>query len=157
MSGEDVGREMRAYIIAHYGREPTQEEFEKMFYAWDDAVDKIYNEPEKSAPVISQTRILDQRCKHMHFAVKAKVNRLVGMEIVDVDKIDIATSRVTGHTLDLAVLCKDCGLPFRFLGLQAGLHPREPRVSIDATELRAPLEPSYVPEILGTPIMFGKA
>ncbi len=110
----------------------------------------------KEAPKPSRI-ITNDKCKHFHFAVKAKVIRHVGMEIVDVDKIDIETSHVTGHTVDLSVVCKDCGLPFRFLGMQAGSHPREPRVSVDATELRAPLEPAYVQEILGQPLIFGKA
>lgn len=49
---------------------------------------------------------------------------------------------VTGYTADVTVNCAACGLPFRFIGLAAGNHHSEPRVSMDGTELRAPIEPA---------------
>ena len=76
-------------------------------------------------------------CEHMRFLSEAKVMRLT-------DNGGI----VTGYTVDIRIKCDDCGLPFRFLGLEAGSHYAEPRVSVDALELRAPLEPAYVNHIL---------
>ena len=75
-------------------------------------------------------------CEHMRFLSKAKVIRLTDNSGV-----------VTGYTVDIRIKCDDCGLPFRFLGLAAGIHDAvydEPRVSVDALVLRAPLEPAYV-------------
>ena len=42
---------------------------------------------------------------------------------------------------EVQVRCKSCGVRFRWLGLEMGLHPTEPRVSVDHFELRAPIEP----------------
>jgi len=40
---EDVGREMRAYVVITFGREPTQDEFEHMYWAWMSAVERLYD------------------------------------------------------------------------------------------------------------------
>ena len=71
-------------------------------------------------------------CAHETFAVTANIGRLKHE----------AGGPVTGYTADIAVRCRDCDLPFRFVGLPAGNHYAEPRVSIDGTELRAPMEPA---------------
>lgn len=42
---------------------------------------------------------------------------------------------------DVEVSCADCGEPFRFIGVNAGLALSGPAVSPTGTELRAPLEP----------------
>lgn len=49
---------------------------------------------------------------------------------------------VTGYSANVTVKCADCGLAFRFIGLRAGSHYTEPRVSIEGEELRAPIEPA---------------
>jgi hypothetical protein len=69
-------------------------------------------------------------CEHMNFKANVRVGRLTdgGM--------------VTGYCADVTIQCADCGLPFRFIGLDAGNHHAEPRVSVDGIELRAPLEPA---------------
>ena len=85
-------------------------------------------------------------CEHEHFLSEANVTRLTDRSGV-----------VTGYTVDIRIKCEDCGLPFRFLGLGAGSHYAEPRVSVDALELRAPLEPAYVTEILGKAMVVGRA
>lgn len=72
------------------------------------------------------------RCEHINFKANVRVGRLT--------KTD--EGPVTGYSADVTVACADCGLPFRFIGLDAGNHYAEPRVSIDGTELRAPLEPA---------------
>lgn len=86
-------------------------------------------------------------CPHMNFRSLTKINRLTARE----------TGPVTGYTADITIECVDCGLPFRFRGLAAGSHYAEPRVSADGTELRAPIEPAYVVEICGQPMVAGQA
>jgi hypothetical protein len=71
-------------------------------------------------------------CAHERFKCDARIGRLSHED----------GGLVIGYTADITVKCADCGLPFRFIGLAAGNHHSEPRVSIDGTELRAPLEPA---------------
>lgn len=86
-------------------------------------------------------------CAHLNFRSRSDVYRLSEVE----------GGPITSYTVDLHIECAECGLPFRFLGLQAGAHFSEPRVSVDATELRAPIEPAYTVEILGKPLVSGRA
>lgn len=86
-------------------------------------------------------------CAHASFRADVRVGRLT--------KTD--EGPVTAYTADVRITCHDCGLPFRFLGLSAGSSPDRPTVSVDALELRAPLEPAHVPEILGHPLVSGRA
>jgi hypothetical protein len=71
-------------------------------------------------------------CEHKNFKANVAVGRLTAVE----------GGPVTGYSADVTVACADCGLPFRFIGLAAGNHYAEPRVSVDGTELRAPIEPA---------------
>ena len=73
-----------------------------------------------------------EKCEHMNFDASVGVGRLSHDE----------GGPITGYTADIKVRCRDCGLPFRFIGIAAGNHFAEPRVSVDGTELRAPLEPA---------------
>lgn len=82
------------------------------------------------------------KCEHLGFRVSAEVNRLSEKD----------GGPVTGYSCDIVVTCVQCSLPFRWLGLKAGSHFAEPRVSVDAITLRAPIEPAFVTEILGTPV-----
>lgn len=86
-------------------------------------------------------------CQHKNFRSKVGVGRLTERE----------GGPVRSFTADISITCGECGLPFRFIGLAAGSSPIEPRVSADGTELRAPIEPAYVTEILGQPLVSGKA
>lgn len=79
------------------------------------------------------------RCEHLNFKASVSVGRLTEAD----------EKTVKGYTADISILCVDCGLPFRFLGSRFGASPHEPCLSADALELRAPLEPAYVTEILG--------
>lgn len=65
-------------------------------------------------------------CEHPNFEAIVTVNRL---------------EDVKRFVADVQVRCSACGVRFRFLGLERGLHPTEPRVSVDEFELRAPIEP----------------
>src|ERR1700679_3497679 len=68
-------------------------------------------------------------CAHERFSASVSVGRLQRDE----------GGPITGYTSDITVLCEECSFPFAFIGVAAGNHPSEPRVSIDGTELRAPL------------------
>lgn len=41
---ENVGNAMRGFIRYAYGRDPTQDQFERMYWAWFDEVERIYGE-----------------------------------------------------------------------------------------------------------------
>lgn len=71
-------------------------------------------------------------CRHEHFAANVAVQRLMQED----------NGPVTGFSADVRIQCAQCGLPFRFIGMEAGDHYAEPRVSVDGTELRAPIEPA---------------
>lgn len=71
-------------------------------------------------------------CEHKNFRANVQVGRLS-------EKDD---GPITSYSADVKIQCEDCGLPFRFVGLSAGAHFAEPRVSIDGLELRAPIEPA---------------
>lgn len=71
-------------------------------------------------------------CPHLNFRAEVNVGRLS----------DGDAGPITGYVADIQVKCSDCDLKFRFIGIPAGAHFAEPRVSIDGLELRAPLEPA---------------
>lgn len=86
-------------------------------------------------------------CKHERFAASVDVSRLSETE----------SGPITGYTADVRIKCAECGLRFRFVGIECGNSLFAPKVSVDATELRAPIEPAYVQEILGVPSVAGNA
>jgi hypothetical protein len=71
-------------------------------------------------------------CEHKDFNARVSVNRLED------------TGRFSA---DIRIQCAACKEPFRFLGVEAGSSPFEPKVSIDGLELRAPIEPQGTPKI----------
>lgn len=71
------------------------------------------------------------KCDHLRFKVNAEVNRLTEANEVT----------VIGYTADIRINCMDCGLPFEFIGVDAGMMPNKPMASVDAQELRAPIRP----------------
>lgn len=72
-----------------------------------------------------------KRCNHPNFKVVANVFRLT----------DIDDGPVTGFTTDIKVNCSKCDMPFQWLGLAKGVATHEPMISLDGTELRAPIIP----------------
>lgn len=76
--------------------------------------------------------IVSTMCEHEEFKCNARIARLSEKE----------GGPITGYTAEITVHCLQCGLPFRFVGMAAGNHYAEPRVSVDGTELRAPIEPA---------------
>jgi hypothetical protein len=71
-------------------------------------------------------------CRHENFNASVMVGRLTRDE----------GGPVIGYAADVQIQCAQCGLPFRFVGVSAGVHHSEPRVSVDGMELRAPIEPA---------------
>lgn len=67
------------------------------------------------------------RCDHLEFVGEIDVNRL---------------EDTGGYSADVRIRCQACDEPFVFVGsLLSGLSSQEPRVNMDGTELRAPIQP----------------
>lgn len=74
----------------------------------------------------------DLPCPHLHFAANVAVNRIA----------DPPDSPPTAYIADITVDCADCGEPFRWTGVRAGLSFNHPMVSVNEEELHAPLRPA---------------
>ena len=70
-------------------------------------------------------------CKHENFLADVQVNRLPETE----------GGPVKRYCADVRIKCTDCDLPFRFIGLPAGLDLNGAATSIDATEARLAIAP----------------
>jgi hypothetical protein len=75
----------------------------------------------------------DKPCPHENFDAHVEVNRITASD---------GDPTVISYATDIKVNCHDCGEPFRWTGVPAGLSPRQPMCSVDETELRAPLRPA---------------
>lgn len=71
-------------------------------------------------------------CGHEDFAVTARVGRL---------------EDIGRFVLEVEVRCTECGEPFRFLGLPAGIAVDRPVLSIDGLEATLPIEPEGEPRL----------
>jgi hypothetical protein len=65
-------------------------------------------------------------CQHEEFDAFVAVNRLE----------DTGT-----FSADITIRCRQCQMPFSFVGVERGLSSARPMISVDGTELRAPIEP----------------
>lgn len=74
----------------------------------------------------------DRACAHEDFEASVEVNRLTATD----------GGPVTAFSADIRVNCADCGEAFRWIGVPAGMKPDRPMVSVDETELHAPLRPA---------------
>ena len=74
----------------------------------------------------------DKPCPHLNFDAVVAVNRLNATDRTPAD----------AYSADIKIRCADCDEPFRFIGLQAGLMPNRPMVSVDESELHAPIRPA---------------
>lgn len=85
-------------------------------------------------------------CEHMNFACECNVGRLSETE----------GGPITRYSLDVRVVCADCGLPFRFIGLPTGLDLNGAAVSIDGLEGRFAIAPKgqVVSVLEGAPMGF---
>ncbi len=75
-------------------------------------------------------------CKHEAFGCNCKVARMEDRQ-----------GAVGEFMLEVTVTCAQCGEPFRFLGLPAGLSFTRPTVGITGIELNIPIEPQGEPRI----------
>jgi hypothetical protein len=73
----------------------------------------------------------DRACDHEDFEATVEVNRHVDDPPV-----------VKAYIADLRISCAVCGEPFRFNGVQAGLSPAKPMVSVNEQELHIPIRPA---------------
>jgi len=71
-------------------------------------------------------------CEHQNFFSEVGVHRLT----------DTEGGPVTRYVADIKIRCTDCHQPFSFKGLVCGALLDRPTVSLDGTELRAPIEPA---------------
>lgn len=74
-------------------------------------------------------------CEHKDFRIDADVMRLTEVE----------GGPVTGYEVKFKVTCTQCFEPFCFRGAPLGVSQMEPRLSLDSTELRAPIHPMSDP------------
>ena len=73
-------------------------------------------------------------CEHEEFRATVAVNRL-GDD----------GGPIRNYVADITVNCAQCGLPFHFVGVEAGMSFMRPMASVGATELRAPIAPGEGP------------
>lgn len=74
----------------------------------------------------------DKPCPHEDFDAVVEVNRLTSEP----------DGPVTAYSADIRIRCSQCDEPFRWIGVQAGVRPDQPMVSVDETQLRAPIRPA---------------
>lgn len=75
----------------------------------------------------------DMPCPHENFDAFVEVNRVTASD---------NDPTAVGYHADAKVSCYDCGEPFRWTGVKAGMSQGRPMCSVDETELRAPLRPA---------------
>lgn len=76
----------------------------------------------------------DKACPHLNFDAEVEVNCLGVGETSD--------GTPKAYSASIRVRCADCEELFRWIGVQAGMQPNRPMVSVDETQLHAPLRPS---------------
>lgn len=81
------------------------------------------------------------KCPHNDFSLSAVVTRI---------------EEKGRFQADIRIRCTDCGLPFRFIGLPAGLDLNGAATSVDATEARLAIAPrgEVVSALEGCPVGF---
>jgi len=72
--------------------------------------------------------VMDEECAHDRLAWGVR-----GQFLEDIER----------WVVDVRVKCSNCGVPFKFLGLETGLNYKEPRtLRVDGTEVRLPIHPA---------------
>lgn len=71
------------------------------------------------------------KCEHMIFSANVNVVRMPDME----------DGPIKRYAADVRINCAECGIPFRFIGLPAGVDLNGAAVAIDATEARLAIAP----------------
>lgn len=65
-------------------------------------------------------------CEHLNFEARVAVNRL---------------EDIGRFAADVTIRCRECNLPFQFIGLPCGLNLEGAAVSVDGTEARLAIAP----------------
>jgi hypothetical protein len=73
---------------------------------------------------------LKTKCEHPNFIAS-----------VDVGRIESTTGGPMRFSADVKINCTECGVPFRFIGLPAGMDLNGAATSVDATEARLTIAP----------------
>lgn len=76
----------------------------------------------------------DVACPHLKFDATVAVGRIGTGDTVD--------GMPQAYVAEVTVWCADCDEPFRWVGVPAGMSFDQPAVSVDETELRAPIRPA---------------
>lgn len=74
-----------------------------------------------------------KKCRHEKFHTHAVIHRL---------KDSDQSEEIKAWHVDIKINCDECGMPFEFIGVSAGLNFNQPTVNLDFTELRMPIRPS---------------
>lgn len=74
----------------------------------------------------------DQKdCQHEQFEADVAVGRISEVE----------GGPITHYTADVKIKCIECGLPFEFIGMPAGMNRKFPTTNVDFTEAHLPIRP----------------
>jgi len=73
-------------------------------------------------------------CQHMQFTAD-----------VVVDRVTDDAGRPRNFVAEVTIRCQDCGEPFHFVGVEAGLSFHRPTVGVGATTLHAPIASGMAP------------
>jgi hypothetical protein len=79
------------------------------------------------------------QCAHTHSEAEVSLGRLTDGE----------DGPVVAYEAMITVKCQDCGIPYVWIGVPAGISPRQPTVDISGTQLHVPLRPQNTPEDFG--------
>jgi hypothetical protein len=82
---------------------------------------------------------LDRPCPHEEFDASVDVGRIS----------DVEGGPIVQYSATMRVWCKACQEPMVWIGVDPGLSPRGPRMSIDAQSLVAPCRPETSPADFG--------
>lgn len=112
------------------------EEIEGLLTGLADELEAATTQPDPTTrKPIPETSVIDGRCTHTKFAIKAKVEK----------QFDVTHSQIIAvkpqepkHTVKISVQCNECGIPFRFIDTLI------PQVKIDDTELIVNIVPKSV-------------
>jgi hypothetical protein len=74
-------------------------------------------------------------CRHEDFTAQIEVNRIA----------DDGADTVRHFVAEFSIACSQCGQPFHFVGVPAGLSFTKPTVDVGATTLHAPIAPGEAP------------
>lgn len=105
----------------------------RLWYLGEDEYQKAFTEADSNQPAARAAADPDRACPHRRFHVQGDIDRVVE---TTGDTVPV------GFYASVAVTCDECGEPFRWTGLPAGLSPGHPTCSVDERILVAPLRPA---------------